>query len=136
MAVDRNATVNEVWDSSFGQGGWNLRFSRDFNDWELDLIGELLSLLRDCRISSKEDSVFWKSGESGIFGVKDAYILLVAPNDFAFPKKNIWVDKAPTKLFFLLGRPLGGRFSPWIGFKNGDDSSPIVVFCVVVKKKL
>ena len=29
LAVHRNATVNEVWDSSFGQRGWNLRFSRD-----------------------------------------------------------------------------------------------------------
>ncbi|RVW36469.1 hypothetical protein CK203_074806 [Vitis vinifera] len=58
-------------------------------------------------ISSKEDSVFWKSGGSGIFGVKDAYIMLVAPNDFAFPKKNIWVDKALTKAAFLLGGYLG-----------------------------
>ena len=80
--------------------------------------------------------MFWKGGGSGIFGVKDAYILMVAPNDFTFPKKNIWVDKAPTKLFFLLGRPLGGRFLPWIVLNNGDGSSPIVVFCVVVKKKL
>ncbi|KAJ9699285.1 hypothetical protein PVL29_008065 [Vitis rotundifolia] len=32
LAVLRNATVNEVWDSSLGQGGWNLRFSRDSND--------------------------------------------------------------------------------------------------------
>ena len=60
LAVQRNATVNEVWDSNFGQGGWNLRFSRGFNDWELDLIGELFHMLRDFRISSKEDSVLWK----------------------------------------------------------------------------
>ena len=46
-------------------------------------------MLRDFRISSDEDSVFWKGGGSGIFRVKDAYILLVAPNDFTFPKKNI-----------------------------------------------
>ena len=65
------------------------------------MIGELLILLRDCRVSSEEDLVFWKGGGSGIFGVKDAYILLVAPNDFAFPKKNIWVDKAPTKVAFF-----------------------------------
>ncbi|RVW54014.1 Transposon TX1 uncharacterized 149 kDa protein [Vitis vinifera] len=58
LAVHRNATVNEVWDSSLGQGGWNLRFSRDFNDWELDLIRDLLNMMRDFRISSEEDSVF------------------------------------------------------------------------------
>ena len=96
--------VNVMWDSSFGQGGWNLYFSRDFNNWELDLIGDLLILLREFRLSSEEDSVFWKDGGSGIFGVKDAYFLLVAPNNFAFPKKNIWVDKVPTKaVFFCLG---------------------------------
>ncbi|KAJ9704079.1 hypothetical protein PVL29_005387 [Vitis rotundifolia] len=32
LAVQRNATVKDVWDSSLGQGGWNLIFSRDFND--------------------------------------------------------------------------------------------------------
>ncbi|RVW46561.1 LINE-1 reverse transcriptase-like [Vitis vinifera] len=32
LAVHKNATINEVWDSSLGQGGWNLRFARDSND--------------------------------------------------------------------------------------------------------
>ncbi|RVW90817.1 hypothetical protein CK203_028606 [Vitis vinifera] len=57
VAVHKNATVNEVWDSSLGQGGWNLRFYRNFNDWELDLIRDLLNMLRDFRISLEEDSV-------------------------------------------------------------------------------
>ena len=136
LAVHRNATVNELWDPSFGQGGWSLRFFRDFNAWELDLIGDLLNMLRDFRISSEGDSVFWKVGGSGIFGVKDAYNLLVAPNDFAFLKKCIWVDKVPTKAVFLLGRPHGGRFSPWIGFKNGVGSFLTDVFCVAVKRRV
>ena len=87
LVVHRNATVNEVWDSSLGQGGWNLRFSRDFNDWELDLIGDLFNMLRDFRISSEEDSVLWKGGGHGAFGVRNAYNLLVAPNALAFSKK-------------------------------------------------
>ena len=100
--------MNEVWNSNFGQGGWNQRFSRGFNDWELDLIGDLLTMLRDFRISSKEDSVFWKGGGHGIFGVKDAYNLLVAPNALAFLKKCIWVDKVPTKVcLFCLGGHVG-----------------------------
>ena len=57
LAVHRNATVDEVWDSYFGRGGWDLRFTRGFNDWQLDLIGDLLTMLRDYRISSKEDSI-------------------------------------------------------------------------------
>ena len=57
LAVHRNATVNEVWDSSLGQEGWNLRFARDFNDWELDQIRDMFNLLRDFRTSPEEDSV-------------------------------------------------------------------------------
>ena len=33
--------MEEMWDQNFGQGGWNLRFLKDFNDWELDMVGEL-----------------------------------------------------------------------------------------------
>ncbi|RVX11120.1 hypothetical protein CK203_013178 [Vitis vinifera] len=39
MAAHRNATVEEMWDQNVGQGGWDLRFMRDFNDWELDMVG-------------------------------------------------------------------------------------------------
>ncbi|RVW63033.1 Transposon TX1 uncharacterized 149 kDa protein [Vitis vinifera] len=46
LASHRNATVEEMWDQNFGQGDWNLRFLRDFNDWELDMVGDLLYVLR------------------------------------------------------------------------------------------
>ena len=98
-----------MWDSSLGQGGWNLRFSRDFNDWELDLIGDLLNMLRGFRISSEEDSVLWKGGGHGTFGVRDAYFLLVAPNAFAFSDKCIWVDKVPTKVAFFAWEATWGK---------------------------
>ncbi|RVW49943.1 LINE-1 retrotransposable element ORF2 protein [Vitis vinifera] len=77
LAAHRNATVNEVWDPSFGQGSWNISFSRDFNDWEVDLVGNLLYMLRDYKISSEEDSVLWKGGVSGIFRVKEVTISLL-----------------------------------------------------------
>ncbi|KAJ9709030.1 hypothetical protein PVL29_000829 [Vitis rotundifolia] len=109
LLVQRNATVEDVWDSSLGQGGWNLIFSRDFNDWELDLIGDLLILLRGFRTSSEEDSVFWKEGNHGTFRVKDAFRLLDAPNDTAFPVKCIWVDKVPTKVAFFAWEASWGK---------------------------
>ncbi|RVW20582.1 hypothetical protein CK203_109704 [Vitis vinifera] len=71
--------------------------------------GDLLNMLRDFRISSDEDSVFWKGGGSGIFGVKDAYNLLVAPNDFAFLKKCIWVDKADLSSLPMTSKTLRRR---------------------------
>ncbi|RVW84335.1 hypothetical protein CK203_036609 [Vitis vinifera] len=46
IAAQRNLTVEEMWDQSSGQGNWNLNFLRDFNDWELDKVGEFLHMLR------------------------------------------------------------------------------------------
>ncbi|KAJ9693692.1 hypothetical protein PVL29_009580 [Vitis rotundifolia] len=135
LADQKNVTINEVWDSSFGQGGWNLRFSRDFNDWELDLIGELLNLLRDCRITLEEDSIYWKGGGSGIFGVKDTCYWSLPLISFSRRRTYGWTRFQP-RLLFLRGKLLGERFSPRIGLKKGDGSSPISAFCVAVKKKL
>ena len=58
LAAHRNATIEEMWDQNFGERGWNLRFIRDFNDWELDIVGNLLHVLRGHRIAWEEDSDF------------------------------------------------------------------------------
>ncbi|KAL6345965.1 hypothetical protein AAG906_025245 [Vitis piasezkii] len=89
LAVHKNATISEVWDSSLGQGGWNLRFARDSNDWELDLIEAL-----------------WRSR---YFGVRCAYNLLAAPNSLDFPVRCIWVDKVPTKAAFFAWEATWGK---------------------------
>ncbi|RVW31433.1 putative mitochondrial protein [Vitis vinifera] len=34
-----SATVGELWDHNSDLGSWNLRFSRGFNDWELNMVG-------------------------------------------------------------------------------------------------
>ena len=101
LAVDRNELVNDVWDPRLGQGGWNLRLSRDSNDWELVLIEELLLLLRDFKLTPEEDSVLWKGGDFDIFRIRGAYNLLAAPNPLVFPGKNIRVVKVPTKVAFF-----------------------------------
>ena len=136
MAVCRNAMVNEVWDPSLGQGGWNLRLSRDSNDWELVLIEELLLLLRDFRISSEEDSVLWKGGGLDIFRIRELIICWQPPIPLSFRKRAFgWIRFQP-KLLSLHGRLLGKKSSRWIGCKSEGGSSLIVVFCVVVKRKM
>ncbi|RVX14050.1 LINE-1 retrotransposable element ORF2 protein [Vitis vinifera] len=40
LAANRNAKIEDLWDQIVGEGGWNLRFIRDFNDWEVGLVGE------------------------------------------------------------------------------------------------
>ncbi|RVW53192.1 hypothetical protein CK203_087559 [Vitis vinifera] len=109
MASHRNATVEEMWDQNFGQGGWNLRFLRDFNDWELDMIGDLIHALRSYKSSMEEDLVCWKGGKNGKFRVKEAYRLLVSTNDIVFSSRCIWVDSVPTKVAFYAWEATWGR---------------------------
>ncbi|RVW47209.1 AP-1 complex subunit gamma-2 [Vitis vinifera] len=109
MAAHRNAKVEEMWDQNFGQGGWNLRFLRDFNDWEMDMIGYLLHVLRDYKPSMEEDSVWWEGGRNGKFRVKEAYRLVARPNDIVFPSRCIWVDSVPTKVAFYAWEATWGR---------------------------
>ena len=109
MAVHRNATVEEMWDQNFGQGGWNLSFLKDFNEWELDMVGDLLHVLRGHRPSLEEDSVSWKGGRNDQFRVKEAYSLLANPIDTVFPKSCIWVDRVPTKVAFFARKATWGK---------------------------
>ncbi|RVW90897.1 Urease [Vitis vinifera] len=109
MAVNKNATVNEMWDHSNGPGGWNLRFHRDFNDWEMDMIRGLLIRLRDVKLSSEEDGVLWKVGGHGKYGVKEAYNGLVVINACDFPHRGVWVNKVPTKVAFFAWEAAWGK---------------------------
>ena len=73
------------------------------------MIGDLLYVLRGYRPSLEEDSVFWKGERSGQFRVKEAYSLLVNPNDIVFPSSCIWVDKVLTKVAFFAWEATWGR---------------------------
>ncbi|RVX02345.1 putative ribonuclease H protein [Vitis vinifera] len=93
----------------------NLRFLRDFNDWELDTLGNLLDVLREHRVTLKEDSVFWKEGRGGLFRVKEAYSMLASPIVTVFPKSNIWVDRVQTKIAFFAWEAAWGKLSEFCG---------------------
>ena len=101
MVVQRSSTVEEMWDQNSNQGGWNLNFFRDFNDWELDIVRDLLHVLRGHKPSLEEDSVIWRQGRNGQFRVKEVYSLLTNPNDTGFPSRSIWVARVPTKVTFF-----------------------------------
>ena len=57
VAAQRSATVGELWDYNSDQGSWNLRFSRGFNDWELNMVDELLQIIRSQRIDRVENTL-------------------------------------------------------------------------------
>ena len=53
MAVDKFATLVESWNHSDGRGGWNLNCVRAINHWEVDLVANLLFVLRKERVSTE-----------------------------------------------------------------------------------
>ena len=57
----------------------------------------------------EEDSVFWKEGRNGQFGVKKAYSLLASPIAAVFLKSNVWVDRIPTKIAFFAWETAWGK---------------------------
>ncbi|RVX19195.1 Succinate dehydrogenase subunit 6, mitochondrial [Vitis vinifera] len=105
----RSATVGDLWDQNSGQGGWNQRFIRGFNDWELNSVDELLQILRSQRITLEEDLALWKGGKNGKFDVKEAYGLMISHSTPLFPKKGIWVENVPSKLAFFAWEATWGR---------------------------
>ncbi|RVX23652.1 Transposon TX1 uncharacterized 149 kDa protein [Vitis vinifera] len=109
LAVHRDATIEEMWDQDSGQGDWKLVFVRDFNDWEMDMVGELLHTLRGYRPSLEDDSVVWRQGRNGIFKIKEAYRQLDKPNVTVFPARRIWVDRVPTKVCFFAWEATWGK---------------------------
>ncbi|KAJ9683534.1 hypothetical protein PVL29_019210 [Vitis rotundifolia] len=109
MTVQRNSTVEEMWDQNSGQGNWNLNFLRDLNDWEMELVGDFLHLLRGHKPSLEEDSVLWRKGKRGQFRVKEAYSLLARSDDIGFPSRNIWVARVPTKVAFFAWEATWGK---------------------------
>ncbi|RVW47678.1 hypothetical protein CK203_095453 [Vitis vinifera] len=80
-----------------------------FNDWELEAVASLLSVLQGKRLNvGMEDRVVWNASKNGIFSVKSLYNTLDSGGAVPFPWRIIWSPCVPTKVgFFCLGSFLG-----------------------------
>ena len=92
----------ELWDSSGEEGVWSPRFSRPFNDWEVEEVERLFSTIRERRHNPLlEDRVLWKETKDGIFFVKSLYSALVSRSIVQSPNSIIWSPYVSTKLGFF-----------------------------------
>ena len=79
------------------------------NDWELELVGDFLHILRGHKPSLEEYSVLWRQGRSGKFRVKEAYSLLAKSDNTGFPSRSIWVARVLTKVAFFAWEATWGK---------------------------
>ncbi|KAL6331818.1 hypothetical protein AAG906_020162 [Vitis piasezkii] len=91
IASSKEAWVEEFWDTSGEEGVWSPRFSRPFNDWEVEEVERLLLTIRGARlIPLMEDRMMWKVTSNGIFSVKSLYNDLSSRRAGLFPHGLIW----------------------------------------------
>ena len=89
-------------DQDSGRGGsWSPRFTRSFNDWEMDeVMGLLLRLCCQKVILEKEDRVRRMETKDGVFSTKSLYKAL-EPGSSLFPMKIIWKSCVHPKVTFF-----------------------------------
>ncbi|RVW39045.1 putative ribonuclease H protein [Vitis vinifera] len=100
--------------ASFTVGdGRRVKFWKDiwsFNDWELEAVASLLSVLQEKRlIVGMEDRVVWNASKNGIFSVKSLYNTLDSGGAIPFPWRIIWSPCVPTKVGFFAWEASWGK---------------------------
>ncbi|KAL6323790.1 hypothetical protein AAG906_002258 [Vitis piasezkii] len=99
------AWVSDLWAGSASGdlgGSWNPRFTRRFNNWELDEVEGLLGCLCEERVMlDEEDRVRWLMSNDGNFLVKSLYKVLKLDSSMCFPVKIIWNHWVQPKISFV-----------------------------------
>ena len=81
----------DVWDPVGEEGGWSPRFSRSFNDWELEDVQSFMHIIQGKRVvSNQEDLLLMKDVKDGRFSMNPFYKHLVSEQDPPFPFHFVW----------------------------------------------
>jgi hypothetical protein len=108
LANNKEASIADNFDSVSGSRQWNISFVRSLNDWEVDDLVSLYSLLYTFKWGHGVDKIWWVPNKKGKFEVKSFYSILNSSICFPFPWKSIWRTKAPPRVaFFVWSAALG-----------------------------
>ena len=91
--------IREVWESSRGEGGWNLRFFWPFNDWELDEAQRLIRSINGNTVRRREeDKISWDVDKTGQYTVKANYRHMENAGTDNYLAGLIWNSWVPPKV--------------------------------------
>jgi hypothetical protein len=108
LASNKEASITDNFDSVSGSLQWNISFMRSLNDWEVDDLASLYSLLYSYNLGGGADKIWWVPNRKEKFEVKSFYFILNSSISFHFPWKSIWRTKAPSRVaFFVWSAALG-----------------------------
>jgi hypothetical protein len=88
---------------------WNVLFTRQIQDWEMDMVLSFFDRLYSISARPGEgDKLVWNPSKKGLFEVRSFYEELIRKDGPSFPYfpyfpwKNIWRVKAPTMVVFFV----------------------------------
>ena len=103
--VDKEACIFDVLSALVGNNDrvWNLRFQREFNDWELAASYSLPHFIQT-RIPRGGgcDRLCWDLNGSGKFDTRSFYRKIRNGAPSTFPWKGIWKVKVPKRVAFFV----------------------------------
>lgn len=100
ISNQKGALISDiVFPSLFGHR-WNLTFSRDLYDWEVDMLAPIILNLEEFFIAQNEDKRIWILESSGKFSCKSFFKALIPFHNFEpqFPAIKIWKSQAPPRV--------------------------------------
>ena len=110
VASSKGDKVADFWEGTETGGGWNFRFNRHFNDWELEKAQRFICTLSTKRLSPLlVDILRWNGAKDGMFLVKSCYDLLEGGRQQLVSVKMIWNPIAPKKVGFFVWEVWWGK---------------------------
>jgi hypothetical protein len=108
LASNKEASIADNLELVSGYRQWNISFLRSLNDWEVDELASLYSLLYSYNLGDGADKIWWIPNRRGKFEVRSFYTILTSSVNIHFPWKSIWRTKAPPRVaFFVWSAALG-----------------------------
>jgi|UniRef100_A0A2N9G010 hypothetical protein len=109
IARDRDASVAALLSFRNGMLHWELNFSQNVQDWELESLNSFMDLVYSLTIDGNGmDKLCWNRMEQRGFSVESFYRCL-SPSHSRFPWKDIWKPKVPSRVAFLIWTAVLGK---------------------------
>ena len=102
LSRDREASVDDIMSFPNGILHWDLRFSKNVHDWELESLSSFMELIYSLPLKGEgDDKLGWRSNLNKGFSVKEYYRCLHMASFDHFPWKSIWRTKVPPRVAFF-----------------------------------
>jgi hypothetical protein len=109
IARDKDVSVAALMSFSNGTLHWDVSFSRNLQDWEMESLVAFMELIYSQTLDGTgQDQLCWNKMEKKAFSVKSFYHCLNPPS-LGFPWRGIWKSKVPLRVAFFTWTAVLGK---------------------------